>query len=245
MTRTTEPTPAWPPSLRGKAIVVTGGSGALGTALGEALLNAGAQVALIDKASAPLTDPPNIPASRLHLADVDLCDADSTRGAFQTAVAHFGKLDALVNLAGGFEWESVASGDFATWQRLFDMNLRTALIASQAILPHLLERRSGRIVNVGSLGAVQAERGMGAYAASKAAVARLTEALAAEVKDQGVTVNAILPGVIDTPGNRRSMPDADRRHWLAPDSVAHVVMFLLSDAAAAVTGALVPIKGSA
>ncbi|MBV8503265.1 MAG: SDR family NAD(P)-dependent oxidoreductase [Paucibacter sp.] len=242
MTTTTELAPAWPPSLRDRTVVITGGFGALGTALGEALLNAGARVALIDKTSAR-------PAGSLHgamfLGSVDLCDAESTQRALRAAVEHFGRLDALVNVAGGFRWEPVATGCVATWQHLFDVNLRTALIASQAILPHMLERRSGRVVNIGSLGAVQAERGMGAYAASKAAVARLTEALAAEVKEHGITVNAILPSVIDTPANRKAMPDAESQHWLAPVALAHVVMFLLSDAAAAVNGALIPVKGSA
>ncbi len=240
---TSQPTaPTWPPTVEGKCIVVTGGSGALGTALGLALAQAGARVALVDKAPAPTTDHAG---AMLHLGEVDLCDAPATRRAFHAAQAHFGRLDALVNVAGGFQWELVATGGGATWSHLFDMNLRTALNASQAILPALLGQGAGRIVNIGALAGMRADLGMGAYAASKAAVARLTEAMAEECRGRGVTVNAVLPGVIDTPANRRAMPDADRAGWLAPEALARVVMFLLSDAAAAINGALVPVTGGA
>lgn len=242
MTRLPAPAPAWPPSLHGKAVVVTGGSGALGAALGAALVDAGARVALIDRAPAPQADRTD---GTVHLGNVDLCDAQATGRALQDAAARLGGLDALVNVAGGFRWERVAGGSVDTWSHLFDMNLRTALVASQAILPTLLSRRGGRIVNVGALGAAHADAGMGAYAASKAAVARLTEAMAAEFKGQGITVNAVLPGVIDTPGNRQAMPDADRAGWIDPTALAHVVMFLLSDAAAALNGALIPVRGGA
>jgi NAD(P)-dependent dehydrogenase (short-subunit alcohol dehydrogenase family) len=123
------------------------------------------------------------------------------------------------------------------------MNLRTALLATQAALPYLLASGQGRVVNVGALASVQAGLGMGAYAAAKAGVSRLTEALAEELKDKGVTVNAVLPSILDTPANRADMPEADFSRWVQPVQLAEVIAFLLQDAAAAVTGALIPVRG--
>jgi NAD(P)-dependent dehydrogenase (short-subunit alcohol dehydrogenase family) len=126
---------------------------------------------------------------------------------------------------------------------MYEMNVRTALLASQAALPHLLARGAGRIVNVGALAAAQAASGMGAYAASKAGVARLTEAMAEELKDRNITVNAVLPSILDTPANRAEMPKADPSKWVTPDALARVIVFLMSGDAAPITGALVPVKG--
>jgi len=226
-------------SLAQKTIAVTGGFGALGRAVGDALLAAGAQVALIDKAGAPT----NLSAGVLALPDVDLGQADATRRAMDQIVARFGALDGLANIAGGFKYETVESGSAETWDRLYAINVRTALLASQAALPHLLARGGGRIVNVGANAAGQAGMGMGAYAASKSGVARLTEAMAEEFKDRGITVNAVLPSILDTPANRADMPKADPARWVSPAALAQVIVFLLSDAAAPITGALIPVKG--
>ncbi len=147
-----------------------------------------------------------------------------------------------MNIAGGFRWEQIEDGDIATWDLLYNTNLRTAVNASRAALP-LLKRGAGRIVNIGAAGAVKAASGMGAYAASKSGVARLTEALAEELKDSGVTVNAVLPSIIDTPANRADMPTADFDRWVKPGQVADLIVFLLSERASAITGALVPITG--
>ena len=157
-------------------------------------------------------------------------------------MAHFGRLDALINIAGGFAFEAVAEGDPKTWQRMYMLNVVTALNASRSAIPHLAAAGSGRIVNVGAMGALQAGAGMGAYAASKAGVHRLTEALAAEWKGR-ITVNAVLPSTIDTAANRASMPKADFAKWVTPDELANVILFLTSDAASAVTGALLPVSG--
>lgn len=157
-------------------------------------------------------------------------------------VAHFGKLDALINIAGGFAFEAVAEGDPRTWQHMYALNVLTALNASRAAIPHLVASASARIVNIGAIGALQAGAGMGAYAASKAGVHRLTEALAAEWKGK-ITVNAVLPSIIDTSANRASMPKADFTKWVTPQELADVILFLVSDAASAVTGALLPVSG--
>ena len=181
-------------------------------------------------------------AKRLELGGVDLTDAAQAKKAIDGAASHFGRLDALVNIAGGFAFETVAEGDAKTWQRMYALNVLTALNASHSAIPHLPASGAGRIVNVGAMGALQAGAGMGPYAASKAAVHRLTETLAAEFKGK-ITVNAVLPSTIDTPANRASMPKADFAKWVTPQELADVILFLVSDAASAVTGALLPVNG--
>ena len=224
--------------MDGKVIVVTGASGALGKVVAETALARGARVAGVDYA-ASLTAATD---SRIELGGVDLSDAAAAKNAIDAAVAHFGRLDALVNIAGGFAFETVADGDPKTWQHLYALNVLTALNASRSAVPHLVTSGAGRIVNVGAMGALQAGSGMGAYAASKAGVHRLTEALAAEWKGR-ITVNAVLPSTIDTPANRASMPRADFAKWVTPQELAEVILFLVSDAASAVTGALLPVSG--
>jgi NAD(P)-dependent dehydrogenase (short-subunit alcohol dehydrogenase family) len=224
--------------LQDKVIVVTGASGALGKVVVEAALARGARVAAVDYAAAQVKPTPQ----RIELGGVDLTDAAQARQAIDSAASHFGKIDALINIAGGFAFETVAEGDPKTWQRMQALNMTTALNASRAAIPHLLASRAARIVNIGAFGALQAGAGMGAYAASKAGVHRLTEALAAEHKGR-ITVNAVLPSIIDTAANRESMPKSDFSKWVTPQELAEVILFLASDAASAVTGALIPVTG--
>jgi NAD(P)-dependent dehydrogenase (short-subunit alcohol dehydrogenase family) len=221
-----------------KVIVVTGASGALGRVVAEAALARGARVAGVDHAVSQIPTT----ANRIELGGVDLSDAAQAKKAIDAVAAHFGRCDALINIAGGFAFETVADGDPKTWQRMYALNVLTALNASRAAIAYLSAHGTGRIVNVGAMGALQAGAGMGAYAASKAGVHRLTEALAAEWKGK-VTVNAVLPSTIDTPANRASMPRADFAKWVAPQELAEVILFLVSDAASAVTGALIPVSG--
>jgi NAD(P)-dependent dehydrogenase (short-subunit alcohol dehydrogenase family) len=224
--------------MDGKVIVVTGALGALGKVVAETALARGARVAGVDHATSqsPAT------GTRIELGGVDLSDAAQAKKAIDAVAAHFGRIDALVNIAGAFAFETVAEGDPATWQRMFALNVLTALNASRSAIPHLLASDAGRIINVGAIGALQAASGMGAYAASKSGVHRLTEALAAELKGK-ITVNAVLPSVIDTAANRASMPKADFSKWVTPQELANVILFLASDEASAVTGALLPVGG--
>jgi NAD(P)-dependent dehydrogenase (short-subunit alcohol dehydrogenase family) len=224
--------------MEGKIVVVTGASGALGKVVVASALARGARVAAVDHAASALKPTPE----RIELGGVDLTDATEAKRAIDAAASHFGKLDALVNIAGGFAFETVVEGDPKTWQRMHALNVLTALNASRSAIPHLTASGAGRIVNVGAMGALQAGAGMGAYAASKAGVHRLTEALAAEWKGK-VTVNAVLPSIIDTAANRASMPNADFAKWVRPEELAEVILFLTSDAASAVTGALLPVNG--
>ena len=167
----------------------------------------------------------------------------SRRKPWTNVKAKFGRLDALLNIAGGFQWETVEGGKDDAWERMYALNLMTALNACRAALPYLIESGAGRIVNVGAQSALHAASGMGPYAASKSAVHRLTESLANELKEKSVTVNAVLPSIIDTPGNRREMPKADFDRWVAPADLAAVMLFLASDEAKAITGALIPVTG--
>jgi 3-oxoacyl-[acyl-carrier protein] reductase len=224
--------------MDGKVIVVTGASGALGKVVAEVALARGARVAGVDYGASQIAATPD----RIEFGGVDLSDAAQAKKAIDAVASHFGRLDALVNIAGGFAFETVADGDPKTWQRMYALNLLTALNASRSAIPHLTTSASARIVNVGAMGALQAGSGMGAYAASKASVHRLTEALAAEWKGK-ITVNAVLPSTIDTPANRASMPKADFGKWVTPQELADVILFLVSDAASAVTGALLPVSG--
>jgi NAD(P)-dependent dehydrogenase (short-subunit alcohol dehydrogenase family) len=224
--------------MDGKVVVVTGASGALGRVVAEAALARGARVAGVDHA------PSQVPATenRIELGGVDLSDPAQAKNAIDAVAAIFGRLDVLINIAGGFAFEAIAEGETRTWQRMYALNVLTALNTSRSALPYLAASPSGRIVNVGAMGALQAGAGMGAYAASKAGVHRLTEALAAEWKGK-LTVNAVLPSTIDTAANRASMPKADFTKWVRPEELAEVMLFLASDAASAVTGALLPVNG--
>ncbi|MBW8902994.1 MAG: SDR family oxidoreductase [Bradyrhizobium sp.] len=224
--------------MDGKVIVITGALGALGQVVLETAVTRGARVAGVDHAKSEVA----ATNSRLEIGGVDLTDEHAARTAIEAVAGHFGRIDALVNIAGGFAFEAIAEGDSKTWQRMYALNVLTALNASRAALSHLASSGAGRIVNVGAMGALQAGSGMGAYAASKAGVHRLTEALAAEWKGR-ITVNAVLPSIIDTSANRASMPRADFGKWVRPQELAEVILFLISDAASAVTGALIPVNG--
>jgi NAD(P)-dependent dehydrogenase (short-subunit alcohol dehydrogenase family) len=228
--------------MAGRVFAITGAFGVLGSTVAKAAAEAGARLALIDFAKTP---PPGLPSGPdvLVLGSVDLTDAVAAGAAIDAVADHFGGLDALFNIAGGFTWETHEGGFGETWKRLFLMNVQTASNACRAAIPHLKRSHAGRIVNVGAAGAIKAALGMGPYAASKAGVHSLTQALSEELKGDGVTVNAVLPSIIDTPTNRADMPKADFASWVRPEELAAVMLFLASEEASAVTGALVPVTG--
>jgi NAD(P)-dependent dehydrogenase (short-subunit alcohol dehydrogenase family) len=220
-----------------KVAIVTGASGSLGRAVAAALSSREWLTIGVDLAG-------EMPAcgQAAFYGGVDLTDSVAVEQLVADINRLHGPVGGLANIAGGFHWQTVAEGDFATWHRLHALNLVTTLTASRAVLPRL-RVQGGAIVNVGAAAALKAASGMGAYAASKAAVARLTESLADEEKDHGVRVNAVLPSILDTPANRAEMPDADCSRWVAPDALAEVIAFLLSDGARAITGACLPVTG--
>lgn len=225
--------------MRDKVVIVTGGFGILGRAVGEAALAAGCSVALVDRGSAPGVGKND---RLLVLEEVDLTDFTTTARAFETVAARFGKIDGLANIAGGFRWQTLEGGELDAWSDLFKMNLMTAVTATKAALP-FLRASQGAVVNIAAAPARKAGTGMGAYAASKAGILRFTESLAEELKDAGVRANAVLPTVIDTPRNRADMPKADFSKWVAPAQLANAILFLLSDDAAAITGAELLVAG--
>jgi NAD(P)-dependent dehydrogenase (short-subunit alcohol dehydrogenase family) len=227
--------------MAGRVFAITGASGALGSAVAKAVVAQGCRVALIDHIhDTPhgLTDGDDV----LILGGVDLTDAASAKAAIEAAAARFGGLDVVLNIAGGFAWETVEAGGAETWRRLFRLNVETAANVCRAAIPYLKASKAGRIVNVGAVGAIRASHGMGAYAASKAGVHRLTEALAEELKGR-VTVNAVLPSILDTATNRADLPKADFATWVTVDELTAVMLFLASERASAVTGALIPVTG--
>jgi NAD(P)-dependent dehydrogenase (short-subunit alcohol dehydrogenase family) len=217
--------------LDGKVIAVTGAAGALGREVTKLLASRGATVVAIDTAA-------ECPASgqAMTLCGIDLTDYEATRSGFAEIVARFEALHGLANVAGGFRWQKVEDGSLEGWEHLYRLNVGTCLNACNAAIP-ALRQGGGAIVNVAAAATARATAGMGSYTASKSGVARLTEALAEENKDNGVRVNAVLPAVIDTPANRLDMPDAEFDRWVKPEALAEVIAFLLSDRSAAVTGA--------
>ncbi len=229
--------------MQDKVVIIIGATGSLGRVVAGAFAAAGGHVVAIDMAPAP---PPGFDAvlteRGLGIDGVDLTDPAAAEAAVAKAVDRFGRVDALINIAGGFAWETLAEGSLATWDKLYAINVRTCVNACRAALPHLVAAK-GRIVNVGAGGALNAAAGMGAYAAAKSGVHRLTEALAQEQKGV-VQVNAVLPSIIDTPQNRADMPKADPATWVQPSELAAIILFLAaSPEAAAITGALIPVNG--
>jgi NAD(P)-dependent dehydrogenase (short-subunit alcohol dehydrogenase family) len=221
-----------------RSVIVTGGFGVLGQAVAEAFAREGDKVARIDYAAEARSSLPGA----LDIGGVDLTDAASTQNAIGQVVAAHQGIDVLVNVAGGFAWETVESGSIATFVKMNTMNLLTAATITQLALPALKASSAGRIINIGAGGAVTGTTGMGAYAASKSGLHRFTEALADELSGTGVTVNAILPSIIDTPTNRADMPDSDFSRWVSPQAAAKVIVLLASEAAGAVSGALIPVS---
>lgn len=218
-------------------VIVTGAAGFLGQAVVERLSAGGLRVLGLDLA---LSMPER--GQTAFRGGVDLADAAGVDAGIADLLTDVSALAGLVNVAGGFAWETLEQGSADSWDRLYRVNVRTAVNCCRAALPRL-RSGGGAIVNIGANAALRAGAGMGAYAASKAGVARLTEALAEEEKDNGVRVNAVLPSIIDTPVNRADMPDADFSSWVAPEALADVVAFLLSPAARAITGASIPVVG--
>ncbi|MEM8498759.1 MAG: SDR family oxidoreductase [Pseudomonadota bacterium] len=225
-------------NLTEKTVVITGANGGLGQSVANVAAQYGAKLVLLDIAFSE-DDLANSNEER-RCINVDLCNVDACQQCF----ADIGSFDALFNLAGGF---AMGTSAFDTsdeeWDFLFKVNVTTLRNAVKAATPILLAKGRGAIVNVGALGALQGGANMSAYATSKSVVMRLTESLSAELREQGINVNAVLPSVINTERNRADMPDADPAKWVAPEDMANVICFLASDAARAVHGALLPVRG--
>jgi NAD(P)-dependent dehydrogenase (short-subunit alcohol dehydrogenase family) len=227
-----------------RTVLVTGAAGNLGRVVANAFAERGANLALVDLRRESLERAFGAADGKRLLLPTNLLDQAQVDAAATAAVGRFGRIDVLCNIAGGFRAGApVHETTDETWDSLFDLNARTLLHAARAVVPRMLASGGGKIVNVGAYAAHKGVAGMGAYVAAKSAVIRLTEAMAAELREKNINVNCVLPTIIDTPENRGAMPKADPRRWVAPGDLASVILFLASDAARAVHGAAVPVTG--
>ena len=230
----------------GQVVLVTGAAGNLGAAVATAFAAQGARLALMDREAGRLEDARRalgLDADTV-LLPADLLSAQSTATAAEAAIARLGRIDVLANIAGGFTMgPPLHETPEADWDLMMGLNARSVLNTCRAVIPQMLRQGNGRIVNVAARAALEGKARMGPYCASKAAVITLTETLAAEHRDHGINVNCLLPGTIDTPQNRASMPDADFSRWVSPTALADVVVFLATDAARAISGAAIPVYG--
>jgi NAD(P)-dependent dehydrogenase (short-subunit alcohol dehydrogenase family) len=219
--------------LKGKVVLITGGAGALGQTVVPSFVSAGASVFLGD------LNP--VQQSGVTSLKADFTDQTQVRGLVNDVIQSAGRLDALINLVGGFATGRVVETDVSLWQRMMAMNLTSAFLLSHAVLPPMLERRQGRIVYIAARAGLEPFPGAAAYVVSKAGLIALIRALSTELNGSGVTVNGVLPSTIDTPANRKAMPAADPSKWVRPESIAQTLIFLASDAAIQINGALIPI----
>jgi NAD(P)-dependent dehydrogenase (short-subunit alcohol dehydrogenase family) len=227
--------------MNGKVVLVTGADGGLGSHVTRAFLEAGATVVGASRTiQQSAFDSPNFTAMRAEIST-----REGAQLLMEQMIARFGRLDVLAHTVGGFAGgQSLAETDDATFQQMLDLNLNSVFYMLRAAIPHLRRTSSGRIIAIGSRAAVAPGPGIGAYSASKAATVSLIQTAALENKDAGLTANVILPGTMDTPGNRKAMPDANVSKWVQPASIASLITWLAGDAGKDVNGAVIPVYGS-
>jgi NAD(P)-dependent dehydrogenase (short-subunit alcohol dehydrogenase family) len=222
-----------------KVVLITGAKGGLGTSVTQRFLAAGATVI---GASRTISND-DFPAPNFTALPVDFTKSAAVRDAVESIVARHGKLDVLVHVLGGFAGgQSVAETDDATWDQMRDLNLTSAFYILRAAIPHLRKSGKGRIVAIGSLAAAEPHAGLAAYVTFKSALATLVRTVALENRDAGLTANVILPGTMDTPANRKSMPGADFAKWLQPAAVADLALWLAAEDSGHLTGLTIPIE---
>lgn len=230
-----------------KVAIVTGAAGNLGSAVANAYREAGAKTALVERNEDVLKQQfPDLVGSSDHLllGSVDLTDHASIEKMVAEVIKRFSRVDILVNTVGGYRAGTpLYETPVETLDFMFNLNARTVFLTSKAVIPHMLANGFGKILSIAARPGLAGRADMAAYSASKSAVIRLTESMSAELKHEGINVNCIIPGTIDTPQNRKDMPDADFNHWVQPESLADVILFLTSHAARDVHGAAVPVYG--
>ena len=222
-----------------RGVLITGGTGGLGGAVTRAFVEAGYPVATTYTDKEKWESVRNLREKVLGL-EADLLDAGAVEEAARRAAEGLGGLYALVNLVGGFAMGPLARTSEETWDRMMNLNLKSAFLATRAALGRMPD--GGRIVNVGTAAVTNKSPGLAAYVTSKGGLMTLTQGLAKELKARRITANAVLPTVLDTPANRRAMPDADRSSWLLPEEVAEVILFLVSEGGSIVTGNLIALE---
>lgn len=219
--------------------MVTGASGGLGATVVEAFLAAGATVAGVARSMEPQDE-----GERFVAVSADLTTPAGAQHAVEETLRKARGIDALVHAMGGFAGgKPVEATDDAAWESMIAVNLRSAFLIMRAVLPHMIQARYGRIVAVGSRTGVEPAAGLSAYGVSKAGLNALIKTIALETPAQGITANAVLPSIIDTPANRKAMPGADFSQWVTPEKIAQQILWLCSEAASDTSGALIPIYG--
>ena len=225
-------------------VVITGAAGSLGRAVAQYFMEIGARLILVDVDQGALMRAFESVSSEHERVAVNLTDAASTDAVLSEVLQRCGAADVLCNVAGGFTMgPGVHETPDASWRRLMDLNVATLINACRAVVPTMIQARSGKIINIAAAGAIKGSAGMGAYAASKNAVARLTESMSMELRELGINVNAVAPSIIDTAPNRAAMPDVDPKRWVTAEDLAGVVGFLASEKARAIHGAVLPVVG--
>ena len=227
--------------MKGKVALVTGANGGLGSYVTQALLDAGASVIGVSRK----IQQSNFNSPSFTALPAEISTAAGAKSMVDSVVARFGRLDVVAHTVGGFAGgQSIAETDDATLQRMFDLNLNSTFYLLRAVLPAMRKTGNGRIIAIGSRAALEPGVGVGAYSASKAAMVSLIKTVALENKDAGITANVILPGTMDTPANRKSIPNADFSKWVQPATVAALITWLAGDAGKDVNGAVIPVYGS-
>jgi len=233
--------------FNGQVAVVTGAAGNLGVAVARGFREARTKLALIDHSSDRL---PNLFSDLANSPDyffappTDVTDPGAVALAVAEIKRRFGRIDILINTAGGYRAGTpLHETPLSDWEFMLNLNARSVFVMCQAVIPQMLSQRQGRIVNVASRAALGGDAGHAAYSASKTSVVRLTESMDAELKDRGVNVNCVMPGIIDTPQNRAAIPKADFSKWVAPEAIADVILFLASEGSRAIHGAAIPVYG--
>lgn len=234
--------------LKDKAVVITGGTGGLGVSVVSAFLREGTSVmtTYIDRKSlSSLSELKEEYGGRLQYAKADVTKIFNMKKVSQRTIKTFGRLDYLVNIVGGFAMASIMDTDTKLLNKMLNMNLNSAFISSKSVIPHMMKKKYGRIITIGARPALKGVKNMSAYGASKSAVLNLTESMADELSDYNINVNAVIPGTMDTPRNRKDMPKADFKKWVKPEEVAQVIIFLCSTDGDKINGAVLPVYGSA
>ncbi len=234
--------------LKDKVAIITGGTGALGRSVVSAFAEEGARVIctyVIEKEKRECLSLTKNNKDRIYYISADVTKEYHVSRLTKKCIDKYKRIDILVNIVGGFVYSNIVDTDEKTWDHMMNINLKSAFLCSKGVLPQMIKQNYGKIVNISSRPALKGSAGVGAYSASKSGVLNLTETIADEVKDYNINVNAILPSTIDTPANRRDMPDEDFSKWVKPDEMARVILFLASDDSKPISGAGIPVYGKA
>lgn len=235
-------------TLKNKVAIITGGTGALGKAITATFLEQAAKVVctyILDKEKKECLSLTKNHRGRIVFIRTDVTKEKDVSNLIADTIRKYRRVDILVNVVGGFAYSYIAETDEKTWDLMMNLNLKSVFLCSKYVLPRMIKQNYGKIINISSRPALKGAAGVGAYSASKAGVLNLTETIADEVKDYAINVNAVLPSTIDTPANRRDMPEADFSKWVKPEEIARVIIFLSSDDSKPISGAGIPVYGKA